>query len=112
MDQMLFTAVMLDDEPIGELVLKDIDHGKRRCMLGISLVSDQYRNQGFVTKAEILALDFAFSEWAWKLHWQILFSGICQCRHVLVKLGFREVEQDDVFVYCRCDRASWKRPEL
>ena len=58
----IYMTVMLDDEPIGELVLKVIDHGNRRCTLGICLVSDQYKNQGFGTKVEILAPDFAFSE--------------------------------------------------
>ena len=42
----VYLAVMLDDEPIGEVILKHIDREKNHCTLGISMRSDDYKNKG------------------------------------------------------------------
>ena len=49
----VFLAVMLDDEPIGEVILKSIDCEKKHCTLGICMRSDAYKNKGYGTEAEI-----------------------------------------------------------
>ena len=48
-------AVMLKTEPIGEIILKDIDSGKGT--LSIHMKNDAVKNRGYGTKEEILALD-------------------------------------------------------
>ena len=55
-----YFAVMWDDLPIGEVVLKNIDQMNRCCTLGIHLQNDSEKNQGYGTQAERLALAYAF----------------------------------------------------
>jgi len=104
-------AIMLDDKPIGELVLKNVDHAQQHCTLGITLIHDVYKNKGYGTHAEILALKFAFEE----LHMETVFADSLirntRSRHVLTKVGFTEIGRDATFVYYRCDRTSWKLSE-
>ena len=56
-------AIMLDEKPIGEIIFKRIDRNARTCTLSIHLQNDNVKNQGYGTRAEILALDFAFREY-------------------------------------------------
>ena len=56
----IHTAVMLDMEPIGEVILKSIDHKEKCCTLSISMKNDTFKNKGYGTHAEILALEYAF----------------------------------------------------
>lgn len=104
-------AVMLDDEPIGEIVLKHINHGKRHCTLGISMRSDEYKNRGYGTKTEILALEYAFN----KLGMETVFAESilknARSQHVLKKVGFIEASRDEAFIYYRCDKAAWYQPD-
>lgn len=58
----IFFAIMLDDEPIGEIVLKDIDYVKSTYVIGISLQNDQYKNKGIGTAALNEVLNYAFTE--------------------------------------------------
>lgn len=53
-------AVMLEREPIGEIILKNIDSGKGT--LSIHMKNDAVKNRGYGTQAEILALDYAFQD--------------------------------------------------
>lgn len=69
----IYLAVMLDDEPIGEVILKNIDTARKHCRLGISMRSDEYKNKGYGTKAEILALELRSTKWEWKLFTQTAF---------------------------------------
>ena len=100
----VYLAVMLDDDPIGEVVLKNIDRDKQCCTLGIHLQNDSVKNKGYGTCAEILALRYAFEE----LHLQTVYADALhknkRSQHVLEKVGFRETHRDDTFVYYRCDQ--------
>ena len=107
----IYLAVMLDQEPIGELVLKNMDPEKKHCTMGISLVSDPYKNRGYGTRAEILALEYAFTELGMETVFADSIHRNLRSRHVLEKVGFQETGQDDTFVYYRCDRASWISPK-
>ena len=98
-------AVMLKTEPIGEIILKDIDSGKGT--LSIHMKNDAVKNRGYGTQAEILALDYAFQD----LKLQTVFADAIhkniRSQHVLEKVGFRETHCNDQFVYYRCDKDSW-----
>ena len=52
----IYFAVMLDDEPIGEIVLKQIDHEKKSCAIGITMRSDEFKNKGYGTKEHMNAV--------------------------------------------------------
>ncbi len=100
----IYLAVMLGNEPIGEIILKKIDYKEKHCTLGISLQSDKYKNQGYGTEAELQALHYAFSE----LKMDTVFADAVlqntRSQHVLQKVGFIETHRDNDFVYYRCDR--------
>ena len=103
----IYLALMLDDEPIGEIVLKNIDNSKKHCTLGISLRSDEFKNKGYGTEAEIMVLRYAFE----KLEMDTVFADSLiknmRSQHVLVKAGFEETHRDKHFVYYRCDKNQW-----
>ena len=51
-------TIMLGQEPIGEIILKDLDAEKGT--LSIHMKNDVFKNHGYGTRAEFLALDYAF----------------------------------------------------
>lgn len=104
-------AIMLDAHVIGEIVLKKIDHEKQCCTLGIHMVNDTYKNKGYGTAAEILALDYAFETMRMQTVYADAVLKNTRSQHVLEKVGFKETHQDDTFVYYICEKSSWKRPE-
>lgn len=108
----IYLAVMLDEEPVGEIVLKNIDSEQHHCTLGICLVSDTYKNRGIGTKAEILTLEYAFNELGMETVYADSIHRNKRSRHVLEKVGFRETGRDDAFVYYRCDKSAWNRMKL
>lgn len=77
----IFMAVMLDDQPI----VKNIDHTQKTCMIGISLVNDNYKNMGYGTEAEIQTLMHLIS-WEWKQFMQIHCCVICGADMFLKRL--------------------------
>ena len=99
----VFLAVMLNGKPIGEIVLKEIDHTKRCCTLGISMINDSYKNKGYGTEAERLALEYAFRKMEMKTVYADTIITNLRSQHVLKKAGFRETYRDGDFVYFRCD---------
>ena len=99
----IFMAVMLGQIPIGEIVPKIIDHDQKTCEMGISMVNDSYKNQGYGTAAEELILKYAFHEIGMKTVFADTLIGNLRSRHVLEKVGFVRTHQDDRFIYYRCD---------
>ena len=102
-------AVMLADEPIGEILFKDIHDGA--ATFSIHMKNDRFKNRGYGTQAEILALDHAFLS----LHLKTVFADAIhknkRSQHVLEKVGFARTHCNDRLVYHRCDRDTWKPPE-
>ena len=87
-------AVMLAGEPIGEVKLWDIDRERRECKLGIHLQSDAVKGRGFGTRAEIMAVEYAFRELGLD---RVLADAVLKntrSQHVLQKAGFRFTHQD------------------
>ena len=90
----LLFAVMLAGEVIGEVKLWDIDREKRECKLGIHLQSDAVKGRGFGTRAEIMAVEYAFRELGLD---RVLADAVLKntrSQHVLQKAGFRFTHQD------------------
>lgn len=104
-------AILLNDTVIGEIVLKNIDQEKKCCTLGIHLVNDSVKNKGFGTRAEILALQYAFNQLEMNTVFADAILKNTRSQHVLTKVGFEETHADDSFRYYRCDKASWYPPE-
>ena len=55
-------AIMLGDQVIGEVQLKQIDHDKKECSLSIQMQNDAVKGRGYGTQAERLAVKTAFDE--------------------------------------------------
>lgn len=108
----VYLAIMLDEEPIGEVILKHIDHETKHCTLGISMRSDAYKNKGYGTQAEILTLKYVFNEQEMVTVFADALLKNTRSRHVLQKAGFTETHRDDTFCYYRCDKVSWIAPNL
>ncbi len=101
-------AVMLDAEPIGEIILKNIQRDTGECTMGISMKNDHFKNRGYGTAAEKLALTFAFNEMGMQTIFADALLKNARSRHVLEKVGFRQIRQDDTFCYYRCDKTQWQ----
>lgn len=100
-------AVMLDQIPIGEVILKDIDSVKRQCRFSIHMQNDSFKNHGYGTQAEILTLEYAFTT----LRMETVFADAIhknkRSQHVLEKVGFQKTHSDETFVFYRCDKNIW-----
>lgn len=103
-------AVMQDDQPIGEIILKNLDHDNGCCTLSIHLKNDSVKNQGYGTRAEILALEFVFNKLEMETVYADALTKNVRSRHVLEKVGFLEIRRGDVYCYYKCSRVDWLRP--
>ena len=105
-------AIMLNDTVIGEILLKNIDMNVRSCTLSIHMQNDSVKNKGYGTKAEILALEYAFH----KLNMNCVFADAVlknrRSQHVLSKVGFTKTHSDGRFIYYKCEKAGWRAPKL
>lgn len=105
-DRVLF-AILLNGKPIGEAQLKAIDRDRRECALSIHLQNDAVKGHGYGTQAEGLAVRYAFDV----LHMQAVNADAVitntRSQHVLEKVGFRLVREDEEFRYYRmeCENA-------
>ena len=102
-------AVMLADEPIGEILFKDIHD--EAATLSIHMKNDRFKNRGYGTQAEILALDHAFLSLQLKTVFADAIRKNKRSQHVLEKVGFVRTHGDDRFEYYRCDKETWQPPE-
>ena len=91
-------AIMCGAEMAGELVLKDIEPG-RRATLSICMKSAEYKGRGLGTQAERLAVDYVFNELDIPALYADSLLTNARSRHVLEKVGFAETGRDDAFVY-------------
>ena len=86
-------AIMLGEEMVGELKIYDIVPGQS-ASLGITMKSAAYKDRGFGTKAEKLAIRFVFEE----LEIPVLFADSVltntRSQHVLEKVGFQFLYAD------------------
>lgn len=98
-------------EPIGELILKNMDRKQKCCEMGICMKNDLSKGKGYGTAAEILALEYAFEELNLERVYADALIGNVRSRHVLQKAGFTETHRDEVFQYYVCSRNTWKRPD-
>lgn len=104
-------AVMHEDAPVGEIILKKIDWTNGVCTLSIHLQNDRMKNRGIGTRAEILALEYAFEAMDMKTVLADSLRSNWRSRRVMEKAGFREIGCDDDYIYYRYERSRWKKIE-
>lgn len=101
--RMLF-AIMLGDNAIGELQLKQIDMKTKECTLSIHMQNDAAKGKGYGTRAEQLAIEYAFEKLGMKaVNADTVIKNI-RSQHVLEKVGFQFVKEDGGFRFYRIER--------
>lgn len=101
-DRKLF-AIMVGDQIVGECKLKNIDLQKRECSMGIHLQNDAVKEKGYGTQAERLILKYAFEELGMAAVNADAALKNTRSQHVLEKVGFRYIREDDTFKYYKCE---------
>ena len=97
-------AIMLEDQVIGELQLKQIDYDKKECILSVHMQNDAVKGKGYGTQAERLAVKIAFDELEMTAVNADTVIKNTRSQYVLEKVGFRFVREDDTFKYYRIER--------
>ena len=105
----LLFAVMLEGWPIGEIKFSDIDYEKGECKLGIHMQSDAVKGRGFGTRAEILAVEYAFRELGVDRVLADVILKNTRSQHVLQKAGFRFLREEGDFRWYCCDKRTYER---
>lgn len=101
--RMLF-AIMLGDNAIGELQLKQIDMKTKECTLSIHMQNDATKGKGYGTRAEQLAIEYAFEKLGMKaVNADTVIKNI-RSQHVLEKVGFQFIKEDGDFRFYRIER--------
>ena len=87
-------AIMYGDEMVGELKLYDIVANKS-ATLGITMKNKNYKDRGFGTRAEQLAIEYVFDQ----LDIPVLYADSVltntRSQHVLEKVGFQFIYADE-----------------
>lgn len=102
-DRRLF-AILAEGQIVGECKLKHIDMEKRECSMGIHLRDDSVKGKGYGTQAERLILKYAFEELGMVAVNADAVLKDTRSQHVLEKVGFRYISEDDTFKYYRCEK--------
>ena len=97
-------AIMKDDKPIGELHLKQINMTSKECTLSIHLQNDTVKGKGYGTRAEQLALQYAFDVLGMVAVNADTIAKNTRSQHVLEKVGFKFIRQENGFNYYRYER--------
>lgn len=97
-------AIMLEDRPIGEVQLKQIDQDKKECTLSIHMQNDDVKGRGYGTDAERQAIRYAFDELGMKAVNADTAIKNVRSQHILDKLGFKLIKEEGDFRYYRLEK--------
>lgn len=97
-------AIMKDNAPIGEIQLKQIDRERRECTLSIHMQNDTWKGHGYGTCAERLAVQYAFEVLGMAAVNADAIAKNKRSQHVLEKVGFRFIKEENGFKYYRYER--------
>ncbi len=100
-------AITKDGTPVGEIQLKQINRERKECTLSIHMQNDAAKGHGYGTRAERLALRYAFEVLGMTAVNADTILKNKRSQHVLEKVGFQHVEEKDGFRYYRYERSSW-----
>ncbi|MEL7648784.1 MAG: GNAT family N-acetyltransferase [Sedimentibacter sp.] len=95
----LFFAICYNDKTVGEIQIKQIDMGKLCGTLGVHLVNDSFKEKGYGTEAQRLLIDYAIKTLGLKTIYADAIHRNHRSKHVLEKLGFEHLYNDDALAY-------------
>ena len=97
-------AIMKDNMPIGEIQLKQIDRERKECTLSIHMQNDAAKGHGYGTCAEKLAVQYAFDVLGMAAVNADTIVKNKRSQHVLKKVGFQYIKDENGFRYYRYER--------
>ena len=97
-------AIMKGEKPIGELQLKQINLTSKECTLSIHLQNDTVKGKGYGTRAEQLAIQYAFDVLGMVAVNADTIAKNTRSQHVLEKVGFQFIRQENGYKYYRYKR--------
>ncbi|NLY21652.1 MAG: GNAT family N-acetyltransferase [Tissierellia bacterium] len=100
----IYFAICLNDKTIGEIMLKHIDAEESTTTLSIAISNDKYKNKGYGTEAEKLIIDYGFNILNLKTIYADTVKRNIRSQHILEKLGFSYIKEEDDFIYYRLDK--------
>ena len=102
----LLFAVLADGAMVGEVKFHSIDRESKECSLGIHLRNDSVKGKGYGTQAEQLAAEYAFHVLGMDAVNADVILKNTRSQHVLEKVGFRFVREDEMYRYYRLEKAK------
>lgn len=96
-------AIMFQDKMVGEIIIKNIEEHKY-ATLGIALKNSKYKDRGFGTKAEQLAIQYVFNELDIPVLYADCIVSNSRSQHVLEKVGFQFIKEEGDFKYYCIER--------
>lgn len=100
----ILLAIMKDNTPIGEIQLKQIDRERKECTLSIHMQNDAVKGHGYGTCAERLAVQYAFEVLGMTAVNADTIAKNKRSQHVLEKVGFQFIKEENGFKYYRFQR--------
>ena len=97
-------VAMMDGRTIGHVQLKNINEEKRECEFGFHMQNDSVKGLGYGTQIARLALEYAFANLEMDAVYAYTISRNTRSQHVLEKVGFRYINEENGFKYYRFDR--------
>lgn len=94
-----FFAICHNEKTIGEIQIKRIDTEKQCGTLSIHLVNDLFKGKGYGTEAEQLILDYAINTLELKTIYGDAVHRNHRSKHILEKLGFEFLYNDNDLAY-------------
>lgn len=92
-------AVCCNDKTIGEIQLKRIDIKKLCGTLSVHLANDVFKGKGYVTEAQRLLIDYAINILGLKTIYADVVHRNHRSKHILEKLGFEHLYNDEGLAY-------------
>jgi RimJ/RimL family protein N-acetyltransferase len=94
-----FFAICLNNKTIGEIQLKRIDFEKLCGTLSVALSNDTYKGKGYGTQAQRLLINHATDNLGLKAIYADAVHRNHRSKHILEKLGFKHLYNDNVLAY-------------
>ena len=104
-------AVMHGCRVIGEVGLRQADPVTKECELSVHLQSDAVKGKGCGTQAEKFAIAYAFDELGMEHIFAESLVKNARSQHILEKLGFRYLGEEEGFKQYRLEKKDWESAE-
>lgn len=96
-------VAIMDGRTIGHVQLKSIDAEKRECEMGFQMQNDSVKGLGYGTRIARQALEYAFEKLDMDAVYAYTILKNTRSQHVLEKVGFRYISEQDGLKYYRYD---------